>query len=339
MSRPADNDLRYRPGDAGHVESYFLRGNAPDRRLAFWLKATVFAPRTDCAVAELWCIVFDADRERYWSEKRTVPFRHARFEGDPMAIRIADGEFLLADEGYARGEIEGSGGSCRWDISFHPTEGPLSERLCLLPSEKMVDGSFPRSTPLTPFPSLAVDGTIEVWGDTIELDGWTGMQGHNWGDEHAWEYAWGHCLFLDDQHQPFCWAEGFSARTRIAGRPSPLISALVVRRNDEEYRFDRLIDLWRQDADIDLGAYAWRLRLRGPDGEAALSMEADPDEMVCLGYHNPDGRLSHCLNSKLARVELRVNPINEAAFECTSEHGGALEFLRNSPDLNFERVV
>ncbi len=340
MDAVPDNALRYRPGDAGHVESYFMRGNAPNRKLAFWLKATVFAPRADSAVAELWCVVFDAENERYWSEKRTVPFAHARFDGEPASIEVAGGEFFLAaDDGFARGAIEGEDGRCKWDIGWRRQEGPLGDRLCLLPTEKMVDGSFPKSTPLTPFPSLFLEGTIEVWGESIDLDGWTGMQGHNWGDEHAWEYAWGHCSFVDDVGEPFAWVEGFSARTRIAGRPTPIISAMVIRRGDEEYRFDRLVDLWRQDATIELDEYVWRLKLRGADGEAALSMQAAPDEMVCLGYHNPDGRLSYCLNSKLAKVHLRVNPANEAAFECVSEHGGALEFLRNSPDVNFERVV
>lgn len=339
MILSSDNALRYRPGDAGHVESYFLRANAPDRKLAFWLKATVFAPRADSAIAELWCIVFDAENGRYWSEKRTVPFELARFDGDPMSIEIAGAQFLLAPDGYVRGSIEGEGGPCRWDLNWQADDGPLGERLCILPSEKMIDGSFPRSTPLTPFPSLTMDGTIEVWGETLQIEGWQGMQGHNWGDEHAWEYAWGQCPFMDDAGEPFCWAEGFSARTRIAGRVTPIISALVVRRHDRQYRFDRLVDLWRQKATIDLDNYRWKLQLRGPDGEAALSMVAEPDEMVCLGYHNPDGRLSYCLNSKLARVDLRVNPINEASFECSNDHGGALEFLRNSPDPNFQRVV
>ena len=49
--------------------------------------------------------------------------------------------------------------------------------------------------------------------------------------------------------------------------------------------------------------------------------------MVCLGYFNPDGRLSYCLNSKLAHVRLEVEPRHGDAFVLTSEHGGALEFL------------
>lgn len=327
------------PDRDGHVESYFLRANHPTRRQAIWLKTTVFAPRPGSAIAECWCIVFDAEHQRYWSEKRTVPFDHARFQGDPLTITLADTTFCLAPDGHTRGELPGDGGPARWDLHWQPHPGPIADRLSLLPLDSMVDGSFPRSTPLTPLPSIAVSGTLEVFGETLHLDRWHGMQGHNWGDEHAWEYAWGHCPFVDDSGEPFCWVEGFTARTRIARRPTPLISALVVRRHDREYRFDRLLDLWRQDATIDLDRTTWSLTIGGPAGRAALTMVADPDEMVCLGYHNPDGRLSYCLNSKLARTTLKVNPVNEAAFECVSPHGGALEFLTNTPDLRFSRVV
>lgn len=339
MRDPHDNALRYRPGGPGHVESYFMRGNSPDRRLAFWLKSTVFAPRPDSAVAELWCIFFDAENGRTFSEKKTVPFGHASFDGEPMQISLAGAHFELSPEGHARGQMEGVGGLCSWDLSWKRPAGPFGAPLCLLPSEKMIDGAFPRSTPLTPYPVLSLSGKFEVWGEEVDLEGWTGMQGHNWGREHAFEYGWGHCTFVDDQGAPFCWVEGFSGKIRVAGRPSPFFSSLVVRRGEEEYRFDRLIDFWRQDADVEVDRYIWKLRLQSDDGEVALAMEAKPEEMVCLGYHNPDGRLSYCLNSKLARVHLRVNPVNEAAFECESEHGGALEFLRNSPDLRFDRVV
>ena len=339
MTRPADNALRYSPGDDGHVESYFMRGNSPDRRQAFWLKATVFAPRPDSAVAELWCIFFDAEEKRYFSEKQTVPFELASFTGNPMQIALADATFDLSAEGGARGSLHGQGSPAKWDVLWSPVDGPLGERLRLFPSEKLVDAPIPKNTPLTPFPLLDLSGTFQVFDETIDIDGWHGMQGHNWGNEHAWSYAWGHCPFFDDQDEPVALMEGFSASARIAKRPTPIISNLVVRRGDREYRFDRLVDLWRQDPQIDLQNYRWELRLRGPDGEAALAMEADPDEMVCLGYHNPDGRLSYCLNSKLAHTELRLNPVNDAAFECTNPHGGALEFLRNSPDPHFHRVV
>jgi hypothetical protein len=150
------------------------------------------------------------------------------------------------------------------------------------------------------------------------------MQGHNWGAEHAHEYAWGQCLF------PGALVEGFTARVRVGGVLTPRLSAMVVRHGDDEYRFDRLLDTWRQEATI--SPTRWTLRMRGPAGEARLRMESAGRPMACLAYANPDGRVSYCFNSKLADTLLEVEPTRGAAFRCTAAHGGALEFLRHAPD-------
>ena len=83
----------------------------------------------------------------------------------------------------------------------------------------------------------------------------------------------------------------------------------------------------------------WELRLRSGDGDVSLTMDASKRPVACLGYFNPDGALSYCLNSKLAEVEVIVRPADGAAFTLRSEHGGALEFLRRDPDPRFTRVV
>jgi hypothetical protein len=329
-TRLLPNALRFRAPAGGHVESYFVRANHPTRPLALWLKATVLA-RADASepVAELWAIWFDGERERVWAAKRSVLFADAEFDGSGR-IELGRARFRFDAAGESCGTLERAGETLGWDLRWQAAPGPLGEPLCLLPLERMVDGPFPRSKLLTPFPLIRLRGWLELDGERIEVDDWLGMQGHNWGREHAWEYAWGQCHFCDAGGRPFCSVEGFSARIRMAGLVTPLLSGMVVRREHREYRFDRMFDWWRQHATI--GELRWTLQMRGPQGEAWLEMSARPEELVCLGYHNPDGRVSHCYNSKLARVRLRVNPINEEGFSCASEHGGALELLRNEAD-------
>ena len=79
--------------------------------------------------------------------------------------------------------------------------------------------------------------------------------------------------------------------------------------------------------------------MKGVAGVAVLEMTGDPAAMVCLGYDNPARARSHCLNSKTARVRLRVAPRRGRAFELTSEHGGALEFLRPDEVPEVQPVV
>ncbi len=157
------------------------------------------------------------------------------------------------------------------------------------------------------------------------------MQGHNWGIEHAFEYAWGHCLFDDGVV-----VEGFSARVRVGHRTLPRMSALVVRRGDEEWRFDRTFDFFRQEAT--LAPRRWTVRLNGPKGRVRLRMDALDRGMACLGYRNPDGHLSYCFNTKLAEVLLEVEPKHGAPFRCQSPFGGALELLRQEPEPGVEVV-
>ncbi len=61
-------------------------------------------------------------------------------------------------------------------------------------------------------------------------------------------------------------------------------------------------------------------------------MDAASQPIACLGYANPDRSLAYCFNTKLADVHLEVRPRGEPSFVCLSPHGGALEFLRRTPD-------
>lgn len=333
------NRCRYLPGRGGHVESYFLRANDPHRPRALWIKATILAPLDGEPAAELWFIHFDGETGRTRALRETWPLEGTTFATAVDRFRIAVGraQFDLAADGGTRGEIEGDGGPCRWDLSFERPDTPVARTLSLFPSRLMVDGPFPRSKPLTPFPALRFRGSLDLSGETVSVDGWWGMQGHNWGREHAFEYAWGQCLFPGEDGVPDAMVEGFTGRVRVAGRLTPRLSALVVQRGERTYRFDRIFDYWRQQATVE--GWRWALRLRGADGEASLTMDAAARPLVCLGYRNPDGRPSYCFNSKLSEVTLEVRPSDGEPFVRRSAHGGALEFLRGSPDPRLPRVV
>jgi hypothetical protein len=329
----------------GHVESYFLRANDPRRPRALWLKQTILAPLDGPAVAESWLLWFDAERGTTFAHRASHPFERARFEGDgDPAVRI-ETDSVVMDIGALRGSARGSAiaaeGRASFDLAWSAEDAPRARPLSILPYRVLRTGPFPRSKLLTPFPSLRFEGTLEVDGETVSLDGWSGMQGHNWGKEHAFEYAWGQCNFDGveggDDPNDRVMVEGFTGRVLVAKRPTPRMSALVVRRGAREFRFDQVFDYWRQSATVEKDR--WELSLRSRDGEATLRMDASGKPMVCLGYANPDGALAYCFNSKLAEVSLTVRPSDGATFRCHSAHGGALEFLRREPDPRFGRVV
>lgn len=325
-----DNECRFR-GGPGHVESYFWRANDPSRPRALWLKQTILAPLKGPAVAESWFIWFDAEAKRTIAGKATQPFERARFFPDAVTTDAMSASPTAP--GHARGAVSTPEGDASFDLAWTVTPSPVARRLSILPYRLLREGPFPKAKLLTPYPSLDFTGVVTVAGERVDVGGWRGMQGHNWGKEHTFEYVWGQCLFPDDDVM----CEGFSARVKIAGGTTPRLSALVVSKGARTFRFDRLFDPWRQKASID--GDRWTLELRSDDGEASLSMDASQQPMVCLGYDNPNGERSYCLNSKLAKVSLRVRPSDDASFTVHSAHGGALEFLKRQPDPRFSRVV
>ncbi|MBL8920092.1 MAG: hypothetical protein JNJ54_14600 [Myxococcaceae bacterium] len=326
---PTDNALRY--AGAPHVESYFLRANDPERPRAFWLKQCILAPVKGPAVAESWFIWFDGERNRTIAQRHQEPLEGARFAPDDVLTNAMT--LRLGAEGFVKGEVNAPEGRARFDLTFRKDASPAARPLSIFPWRLLRSGPFPRAKPLTPFPFLRFSGALELPGETVQVKGWPGMQGHNWGNEHTFEYAWGQCLFPEADAM----VEGFSARVKVAGRLTPRLSALVVQKGPRVYRFDAIFDGWRQRATVDQDT--WTVALRGDDGDVSLSMDARRQPMVCLGYDNPDGERTYCFNSKLAAVELTVRPSDGASFTLTSSHGGALEFLRRQPDPRFSRVV
>lgn len=337
MTSVADNRPRFRVG-ADHVESWFVRANDPASPRAFWLKATVLTRADGTSLSQGWFSAFDGDRTAAF--RRDVPLGEAVFEEGAAGLRARLGPLSLrldADSGASTGELGSSAGRVSWDLSFRRLSGPLGAPMCLLPTRRLVDAPFPRNKLLTPFPVAAFSGRV-TWADrTWDLDGWTGMQGHNWGSSHNPEYAWGQCVFTDSTGRPTAVVEGASGRISLGPTVSPLLSMLVVRRADEEYRFDRVVDLWRQRPEIAFPG--WSLRMSGRDGEARLEMRARPASMVCLAYQNPARPTSYCLNSKTASVRLTLRPRSGGTIDLDSRHGGALELLGPAPVREVQPVV
>lgn len=323
------NERRYE-GKPGHVESWFLRANDPDSPRALWLKMTILAPLQGPAVAETWFIWFDGVTHTTLAHKDTVPIGEASFDG--ASVRVAKCRFDLSPTGSVRGELQTKHGPVSYALDLKSLASPLS----LFPYPVLLKTPFPKSKTLTPHPVIELSGEVKLPSGTIAVAGWRGSQGHNWGKEHAFEYAWGQCVFPASADGPESMLEGYSARVKLAGRPLPRMSALVVRRGAEELRFDRTFDFFRQEATI--APRRWTVRLTGPGGEARLRIDATDRPMVCLGYQNPDRQLSYCFNSKLADVLLEVSPKQGPRFRCRSAHGGALEMLRREPEPGMEVV-
>jgi hypothetical protein len=106
--------------------------------------------------------------------------------GEPGPGGEADAAHATQGPAGSRGTIALADLHARWDVAFAPRSGPLGH----LAPAALYRAPLPRTKATSPVPDLDATGTLTIDGETIDLTGWTGMLGHNWGTEHAARWIW-----------------------------------------------------------------------------------------------------------------------------------------------------
>ena len=314
------NAARFDPvGRGGHVESYSLTLNDPVGRRALWLKATILARRGDAApVAEAWAIAFDRAGENAGA-KEVIPFERARFSRDHLGVRVAD---LAISPGKIEGSVTSNGRRIELALAFTTTSAPL----LLFPSLRMYEGPLPSTKLVSPTPDARFTGWYAVDGERTLVEGWRGMQGHNWGKRHAELYAWAHCNQWENEEDLIL--EGATARVKVGPLLAPPLTVICVWRRGVRYAFNQPLVLLRSRGVI--GRRTWTFhaesRLARVEGELA----AEARDIVGLRYENPDGAMTYCLNSKIAAGRLRLDVKGRPSFTAQTR-AAALEIGTKDP--------
>lgn len=314
------NGARFVAGSTqGAYESWFQRANHPSRPLAFWIRYTIFAPRgrPEDAIGELWAIHFDGERRRVVAVKEEHPLSTCSFSGRELDARIA-GAHLSASAltgAAARGPH-----AIRWTLRYESSAAPL-----LLLPERLYAGAFPKAKALVGAPWARFDGSLEVDGEPISIDGWVGSQNHNWGSEHTARYAWGQVAGFDDA--PDAFLELSSARVRVGPVLTPTMTVLVLRLDGEELRFTGVGRALRARARY--APFQWSFETGDRNASIQGTIAAPSWSFVALPYLDPPGRTKTCLNSKLARCDLTVERRGRPVRTLSTATRAAFEMLGN----------
>jgi hypothetical protein len=315
------NAVRCTPGGtAGHVESYFLKLNHADGQRALWLKATIVVreggtPR----VAEAWAIAFERDG-RHVAVKQTVPLEQASFSARGLDVSVAQ---LRITPGRIVGEVASGAHRITCDLAFTMDAPPLLP----FPSERMYEGRLPSSKLVSRHPDARFSGSYTVDGERVEVDGWHGMQGHNWGSRHAERYAWGHCNQWEGADDLVL--EGVTARVKVGPLLVPPLTVLCVRHRRVRYDFNAPLTLLLR-ARGSIGLRRWVFSAKSARATVSGELWAETDDFVGLAYDNPDGAVTYCLNSKIARGRVRLSVHGRPDVEAMTR-AAALEIGTKDP--------
>jgi hypothetical protein len=303
---------------AGHVESYFCKLNDPEGRRALWLKATILVRQGGTPrLAEAWAVAFDRDG-RHVAAKETVPLGDARFPRSALDVTVAG---LTLQEGRITGEVASGGARIAVDLRFTPGAPALP----LYPAP-LYRGRFPSTKVVSPHPDSRFSGTYTVDGETIQVEEWRGMQGHNWGPRHTELYAWGHVNQWEGEDDLVF--EGATGRMKMGSLLLPALSALCVRFRGVRYDFNTPLSIARARGSIE--ARRWTFSAKNARATLTGELWADTRDFAGLGYENPDGAMTYCLNSKIARGRLRLSIKGRPDVEVMTR-SAALEIATKDP--------
>ncbi|HEY8584471.1 MAG TPA: hypothetical protein VIL49_16045, partial [Capillimicrobium sp.] len=179
-----------------------------------------------------------------------------------------------------------------------------------LPSARLYRAPLPRTKAVSARPAVTLHGTLTAGGREVDVDGWPGMVGHNWGAEHAERWIWLHGGGLD----------AILGRVRVGPVLTPWIANGFVELDGHRHRIGGLARPAQVDEAPERCAFTIKGAGRGaPDvvGEVV----APRDGLVAWVYGDPSGGEHHSIHSSLARVRLDVGGRTVEATGATYELG------------------
>jgi hypothetical protein len=304
------------PMRAAMYESFYLRAVSSEEPLGIWIRHTVNKRAGQRPKGSVWCTVFDARSGRPFMHKLTTE-----------KLGVPPGGWIdVHDSRLTPREAEGSCGEARWSLRFAAEEPELRH----LRWAWLYRARVPRTKLTSPLPAARFDGVLELPGRSpIELRGWRGMVGHNWGSEHAERWIWLHGVGFEEM--PEAWMDVALGRVKVARRTSPWVANGAL---SFEGRRHRLGGLGARGLGVSEAAEGAYLRLPGERGLVVDARVVVPRE-TAAGWRYADTRGAgpetaagghDVINCSIAELTLTVSaPGLGAARTLSTGHGGAYE--------------
>jgi hypothetical protein len=305
----------------GLYESFYLRAFSPVEPLGVWIRYTAHKRPGAAARGSIWWTLFDA--------RRPSPLMHKLTTG---SVAAEPGRWISVGEEAWIGPAEAVGacGPARWSLRFRSVEAPLRH----LTPALLYRAPLPRTKLTSPLPRASFDGTLAIAGqEPLELSGWSGMVGHNWGAEHAERWIWIHGTGFDVREE--AWIDVALGRVMLAGRMTPWVANGALSLDGVRRAVGGLTHRPREVREHPHGCL---LSLAGPGGLTVEVRASCPAGAVAgWRYADPDGGEHDALNCSIAALEIDVRERPSApAVRLRSDHGGAYELGLRERDHGVE---
>ncbi|HKP91831.1 MAG TPA: hypothetical protein VJT75_17825 [Thermoleophilaceae bacterium] len=300
----------------GHYESFFIRAFHPDEPIGVWIRYTVLKRPDREPRGSLWLTLFDAGADGPVASKATLG--PGEVSAEPPYIRVA--EAGAVGDGLATGHVEGAS----WELSFESAEPPLRH----LPKPWMYRAPIPRTKLLSPYPAATFSGHVAVGERRLELDGWQGTTGHNWGAQHAERWIWMHGAAFDGDERT--WLDLGLGRIKLGPVTTPWTAAGAISIDGERHPLGGPAAARRTK--VHERPDACQFTIPGSGLTVCGEVAAPKKDFVGWVYSDPDGGEHNTVNCSIARMELTIEREGQAPQRLTTAHGAAYELGMRESD-------
>jgi hypothetical protein len=306
---------------AGHYESFYVKACQPGGGRGIWIRHTVHKRPGAEPNASIWFVLFDREAEAPLATKVTVPASELSAPQGSW-IKVAGAEI---GPGRARGEISTYALKASWELSFSGSAEPCK----YLPADWLYEAPLPRTKFLAPYPDARFEGRLEIEGaEPVEIAGWPGMIGHNWGTEHAERWVWLEGTGFADS--PDTYFDAGAARVKLGSRTSPWIPSGMLVLDGEAHRLGGLGAI--RSTSIEEAPSVCAFSLPGRDIVVHGRLSAPVKDFVGWVYADPAGPEHNTVNCSVADLELTVERPGLPPRLLELPGGGAYEFGMRETD-------
>jgi hypothetical protein len=280
--------------DAGHYESFYTKATHPAGGRGVWIRHTVHKRPGAEPTAAIWFTLFDAKAAGPRAAKAS--FGAEELSAPPGAYIQVDGAKL--EPGRAEGRVETPELAASWELRFEDPGEPLHH----LPYERLYELPLPRTKFLSPYPQARFDGTVTVDGEPIEMAGWPGMIGHNWGAEHAERWVWIQGAGLGGEEGSYL--DLAAGRIKLGPWTTPWVANGMLRVDGAEHRLgglDRILS-----TRLDEHPTSCEFQISGKDVKVRGRVSSEPRNFVAWVYADPKGPDHNTLNCSISDLTLEV---------------------------------
>jgi hypothetical protein len=296
-------------------ESWYLKASHPTEPLGIWIRYTTHQSPGEPEQGSLWCTFFAEDSPL--AAKVTL---------GPGAVSRGAGAFIrIGDSEFADRHVRGAALEANWNLMFEHSEPELRH----LPREWMYKRPLPKTKLTSPFPAARFSGRVAFGERYVELDGWPGMVGHNWGSEHAERWVWLHGAGFEDRGSN-TWLDLAIGRVKIGPWTTPWVANGALSLAGERQRIGGLGRA--RSTEIDEHPDHCSFTIPGPEVTLRGLVRAPRERFVGWVYADPDGSEHNVVNCSVAELSLELVRDGAPPIRLETPYGGAYELGMRETD-------